>query len=65
VLTTEGYILMHTLKEHNKVINKPRQEDNARKIRHHCLSLSIFTQLDKIILVVDTYYYLLYIKRLQ
>jgi len=63
VLTTEGYILMHTLNEHNKDINKPSQEDNACQIRHHCLRLSIlfFAQLDKIIIVVATYYYLLYI----
>jgi len=41
MFTAEGYILMYTLKEHNKDINKPPQEDNARKIRHHCLRLSI------------------------
>lgn len=31
MLLTEGYILMHTLKEHNKVINKPLQEDTHAK----------------------------------
>lgn len=63
MLVTEGYILIHTLKEHNKVINKPLQENNAREICHNCLRPSIlfFAQLKKIIIVIATLLFFIHI----
>jgi len=57
---------MHTLKEHNKDINKPPQQDMVRKIRHHGLHLSISFSRNPIksyssyLRIIIIYYILLY-----